>query len=190
MFSQNLKNRTPQGQFLTEKFPVLTYGPTPIPDKKTWKFKVFGLVEEAKEFTYQQFLEMPQVKIRSDFHCVTRWSRLDNDWEGISVLDFMKNIKLKENTKFVLVHGYGNYTTNLPVKVFLDDDTIFAHTHNGKPLTTEHGGPLRLVVPKRYAWKSAKWVNGLEFLEKDVLGFWEKNGYNNNADPWKEERYW
>lgn len=185
-----LKSRTPPGQYLTTKFPVLTYGPTPRIDTENWQLRVFGEVEEELKFNYQEFMSLPQVKFKSDFHCVTTWSQLDNVWEGISTKEFMKNVKLNPEAKFVLLHCYGGYTTNLSLEAFNDDDTLFAHSHNGEPISAEHGWPLRFVIPQKYAWKSAKWINGIEFLTNDKLGFWERNGYNNNADPFKEERFW
>lgn len=195
IFSENfrnddLKSRTPPGQYLTAKFPVLTYGTTPKIETENWQLRVFGEIEEEIKFNYENFILLPQVKCKSDFHCVTTWSQLDNSWEGISTRELMKIVNLKPEAKFVLLHCYGGYTTNLALEAFNDEDTLFAHSHNGKPLSVEHGWPLRFVIPKKYAWKSAKWINGIEFLSQDKLGFWERNGYNNNADPFKEERFW
>ena len=182
--------KAPPGQFLTEKFPVLTYGPTPKIDTKEWRFRVFGLVEEELELDWKEFLALPQVTLAADFHCVTQWSRLDNTWQGIPFSEVMKRIKPKPEGKFVMVHCYGGYTTNLELEALLEEDVLFAHTHDGKLLPADHGGPLRLVVPKLYGWKSAKWVNGLEFIEHNEAGFWEMRGYNMHGDPWKEERFW
>lgn len=185
----NEGNRLPPGQTLTDKFPVLSYGPTPRFDPANWDFRVVGMVETPLHFNYEQFRALPQTRQVSDFHCVTTWSRYDNAWEGVRVLDLMKMVKLTPNARFVVVHCDGGYTTNLPLHEFLDDDVILAHRHDGRDLEPDHGWPLRLVVPKLYAWKSAKWVRGIEFSDIDRRGFWEVRGYHNHADPWREERY-
>ena len=180
----------PPGQFVTEKFPVLTFGPTPRIDLSTWQFRVFGLVEEEITLDWEQFNALPQVTLDAEFHCVTQWSKLQNTWEGILFNDLMKLVKPKPEAKYVMAHCYGGYTTNVSLDVLDDDDVMFAHSHDGAPLTPEHGGPMRLVVPKRYGWKSAKWVNGIEFMAEDAPGFWEVRGYHMEGDPWKEERFW
>lgn len=180
----------PPGQFVTEKFPVLTFGPTPRIDLSTWQFRVFGLVEEEISLDWEQFNALPQVTLDAEFHCVTQWSKLQNTWEGILFNDLMKLVKPKPEAKYVMAHCYGGYTTNVSLDVLEDDDVLFAHSHDGAPLTAEHGGPMRLVVPKRYGWKSAKWVNGIEFMAEDAPGFWEVRGYHMEGDPWKEERFW
>ena len=180
----------PPGQFVTEKFPVLTFGPTPRIDLSTWQFRVFGLVEEEISLDWEQFNALPQVTLDAEFHCVTQWSKLQNTWEGILFNDLMKLVKPKPEAKYVMAHCYGGYTTNVALDVLEDDDVLFAHSHDGAPLTAEHGGPMRLVVPKRYGWKSAKWVNGIEFMAEDAPGFWEVRGYHMEGDPWKEERFW
>ena len=180
----------PPGQFVTEKFPVLTYGETPTIDLKTWRFRIFGLVEEEVTLRWEEFMRLPQTAVTADFHCVTQWSRLDNLWEGVAFKEVVRLARVKPEAMYVTIHCYGSYTTNLPLDVLMEDDVLLAHRHDGKPLALEHGGPLRLVVPKKYAWKSAKWVNGLELMAQDRAGFWEQLGYNNNADPWKEERFW
>jgi DMSO/TMAO reductase YedYZ molybdopterin-dependent catalytic subunit len=187
--AEDLDNRVPPGQVLTDKFPVLSYGPTPRFNPRTWDFRIVGAVEEELRFSYEEFRALPQSTQLSDFHCVTTWSRLDNTWEGVKVLDLMKRVKLKPEAHFVVVECEAGYTTNLPLSEFLDDDVILAHRHDGGDLPPDHGWPLRLVVPKLYAWKSAKWVRGLRFTEFDERGFWEVRGYHNHADPWKEERY-
>jgi DMSO/TMAO reductase YedYZ molybdopterin-dependent catalytic subunit len=189
LLPDDIRHRVPPGQYLTTKFPVLSYGPTPRFDPATWDFRVFGLVEEELRFTYEEFRALPQSKQVSDFHCVTSWSRLDNLWEGVSVTELMKRVRLKPEARFVLAHCDGGYTTNLPLNEFLDDDVILAHRHDGRDLEPDHGWPLRLVVPKLYAWKSAKWLRALQFTDVDCRGFWEVRGYHNHADPWKEERY-
>ena len=180
----------PPGQFVTDRFPILTFGPTPRIGLDTWQFKIFGLVEEEITLDWQQFTDLPQVKLDAEFHCVTQWSKLQNTWEGILFTDVMKLVTPKPEAKYVMAHCYGGYSTNVALDVLLDDDVLFAHSHDGAPLTPEHGGPMRLVVPKRYGWKSAKWVNGIEFMAEDEPGFWEMRGYHMEGDPWKEERFW
>lgn len=184
-----LAARVPPGQRLTQGFPVLTYGPIPRVDTAAWRFRVTGLVEEEKTWTWEEFLSLPQTEILCDIHCVTTWSKLDTTWTGVKFSDLLGKIAVKPEARFVMQHCYGGYTTNLPLQEMLADNVLMAHSFNGKPLETEHGGPLRMVVPRLYFWKSAKWLNGLEFMERDRLGFWEMNGYHNDADPWKEERY-
>ena len=181
--------RLPSGQALTEKWPVLHYGNIPRFDPKTWDFRVFGLVEEAITWTWEEFTSLPQVTITSDIHCVTRWSRYDNRWTGISIFEVMKHVRPLPEARYVMVHADPDYTTNLPLDELLDEDVLFALHHDGEPLTPEHGGPLRLVVPKLYFWKSAKWVRGLEFMAEDAAGFWERAGYHMHGDPWREERF-
>ena len=180
----------PPGQFVTEKFPVLTFGPTPRIALSEWRFRVFGLVEEEIELDWEQFNSLPQTTLDAEFHCVTQWSKLQNTWEGILFDDLMKLVKPKQEARYVMAHCYGGYTTNVALDVLEDDDVLFAHSHDGATLTAEHGGPMRLVVPKRYGWKSAKWVNGIEFMAEDAPGFWEMRGYHMEGDPWKEERFW
>jgi DMSO/TMAO reductase YedYZ molybdopterin-dependent catalytic subunit len=184
-----IAGRIPPGQSLTERFPVLHYGPTPKTDLTKWDLKLFGLVDEPVRWTWEEFTSLPTTTITTDIHCVTRWSKLDTVWEGVSVKEVMKHVNLKSNAKFVLAHAEYGFTANIPLHVFLDDDVLFAYKFDGKPLELDHGWPLRLLVPKKYFWKSAKWLRGIEFTSQDVLGFWERNGYNNSADPWKEERY-
>jgi DMSO/TMAO reductase YedYZ molybdopterin-dependent catalytic subunit len=185
----DISQRVPPGQYLTSKFPVLTYGPVPRFNPQTWDFQVLGEVEEPRRFSYQEFRALPRGKMVADFHCVTTWSRLDNVWEGVMVADLMKLVKLKPGARFVLIHCDAGYTTNLALEYFLDDDVMLADRHDGQDLTADHGFPLRLVVPKLYAWKSAKWVRAIEFLATESRGFWEVRGYHNRADPWLEERY-
>lgn len=185
-----LQERIPPGQYLTEKFPVLTYGPTPRVQTETWTLRLFGEVEQPVMLSWAAFMALPQVEIRSDFHCVTHWSRLDNVWMGVAIREILRLVQLKPSATHVMAHAVGGYTTNLPLAVLNDDDVLIAHRHDDQPLTPDHGYPARLVVPKRYAWKSAKWLSGLEFLSEDRPGFWERNGYSNSAEPWAEERYW
>lgn len=181
--------RVPPGQRLTEGFPVLHYSGVPRIQLATWRLNVHGLVEAPLDLTWEDFLALPQVSLQADFHCVTRWSRLDNLWEGVAVQELAARARPLADASHVLVHSYDGFTTNIPLEVLMDQDVLLARRHNGADLPQEHGWPLRLVVPKRYAWKSAKWVSGLEFLPHDRPGFWEQRGYHNNADPWKEERY-
>jgi DMSO/TMAO reductase YedYZ molybdopterin-dependent catalytic subunit len=182
-------DRVPPGQRLTEKFPVLHYGSIPKFDRETWDLRVFGLVEDPITMSYDQLLELPATRIVADIHCVTGWSKLDTIWEGVLFRDLMKMVEVKPNAKFVMVHCEQGFTTNAPLDVLMDGDVLLAYRYNDLPLPPEHGYPLRLVVPKKYFWKSAKWVRGLEMMAQDRLGFWELRGYHNDADPWKEERY-
>jgi DMSO/TMAO reductase YedYZ molybdopterin-dependent catalytic subunit len=184
------KPKLPPGQTATTKFQVLTYGETPSIELERWQFSIWGSVEEERHWSWDEFLKLPQTKLRADFHCVTHWSRFDDEWEGVLFRDFVRHVKLKPDARFVMQHAYGGYTTNLSLQWMIDEDVLFAHTLNGKPLEVEHGGPMRVFTPRRYAWKGAKWIRGLEFLPKDRPGFWEENGYSNSADPWKEERFW
>ncbi|MBE7559743.1 sulfite oxidase-like oxidoreductase [bacterium] len=181
--------RIPPGQILTRDFPILTYGGVPYIELDKWSFGVVGLVEAEKTWTWAEFMALPQVEIRSDFHCVTTWSKLDNLWKGVSIREILGRVQLRPEAKYVMAKSYGGYETNLPLSVLDDEDVLLAHSHNGEPLTKEHGGPLRLVVPKRYAWKSAKWIRRLEFMATDRPGLWERYGYHNDGDPWKEERF-
>lgn len=181
--------RVPPGQVLTEKFPVLTYGATPRFDPKTWTFRLFGEVEQPVQLSYEAFMGLPKTVITADFHCVTTWSRLDNHWEGIGIRDILALVKLKPSGAYVMAHCDGGYTTNLPLRALLDDDVLLAYRHDGKELSPDHGWPLRLVVPKLYAWKSAKWLRGLEVMARDTPGFWEAHGYHSQADPWTEQRF-
>lgn len=186
---QQDNERVPPGQTLTEKFPVLTYGPTPTVRPEEVKFEIKGRVEEAKTLSWEDLMALPQSDLTADFHCVTRWSKLDVKWSGIRVLGLMQQVRLKPQAKAVLVHCYGGYTTNLALDDFLLEQNILAHKLFGEPIPRDHGGPMRLIVPHLYAWKSAKWIRGLEFLDKEELGFWEVNGYHRRGDPWKEERF-
>ena len=189
-FNQNAGNsNVPAGQYVTNKFPVLTFGSTPKIDLETWRFRVFGLVEKELCFDWDQFTSIGRVTLDAEFHCVTQWSRLKNTWEGVPFLDLMKLVKLKPEAQYIMIHCYGGYTANLTQEVLSDTDVLFAYRHDGEPLDPDHGGPMRIVVPKRYGWKSAKWVNGLEFMAENAAGYWEARGYHMNGDPWKEERF-
>ena len=183
-----LRDRVPPGQHLANGFPVLTYGDTPTIDIANWTFKVWGLAQ-PKTFSWEDFMAMPQSHFTADFHCVTTWSKLDVQWTGVKVLDFMRQVEVDPNATQIMQHCYGGYTTNIAMDDFLREENFFAHTLFDDPLPNDHGGPMRLVVPHLYAWKSAKWINGLEFLDHEELGFWERNGYHRRGEPWAEERY-
>jgi DMSO/TMAO reductase YedYZ molybdopterin-dependent catalytic subunit len=180
--------RVPPGQYLTKGFPIMTYGQTPQIDRSQWQLRVWGLASE-KIITWADLMNLPQHEFVADFHCVTRWSKLDVQWAGVKVSDLMQLIELDPAATYLMQHCYGGYTTNIPLVDFLKPENFLAHTLSGEPLPLEHGGPLRLVVPHLYAWKSAKWINGLEFLAHDEAGFWERNGYHRRGEPWTEERY-
>ena len=183
------KDRVPPGQRVTDKWPVLHYGNVPTIDNSKWTFNISGLVEPERSLSYDEFMSLPRVKVLSDIHCVTRWSKLDNLWEGPRTAVIKQLTRILPEARFVLVHAAGEFTANLSVEDFFQPDVLFAVKHDGKPLTPEHGAPVRLVVPRLYLWKSAKWVTGVEFLKEDRPGFWESAGYHNRGDPWKEERY-
>ena len=180
--------RLPRGQALTERWPVLSTTRPPRFNPETWRFRTSGLVERPLEFTYREFLDLPHVERTSDIHCVTRWSRLDNAWEGVLFRTIAEMTVPRPQAAYVMMRCMVPYSANLPLATCMADDVLFAHTHDGLPLTPDHGWPLRLVVPSLYFWKSAKWVNGIQFMEKDQLGYWEKLGYHNEGDPWKEQR--
>jgi len=183
--------RVPPGQSRTRKWPVLDASGPPRVDPDAWKLRIFGLVERPVEFSWHEFLDLPRTRVFSDFHCVTRWSRLGNLWEGVSTAELIARAGgAKDEAKFVLAHGYDRgFTTNLPLADFLAEDALVAFTHDGEPISLEHGGPARLIVPRLYAWKSAKWLSGIQLLPADRAGFWESNGYHMRGDPWEEERY-
>ncbi|MEN6292060.1 MAG: sulfite oxidase-like oxidoreductase [Methanobacterium sp.] len=183
------ENRIPPGQHEIKSWPVLHAGSVQNIDTSKWKFRIFGLVEEEKELNYDEFMSLPQSKVFSDIHCVTTWSKLNNLWEGVSSNTIKELADIQKEAKYVMVHASGNFTTNLSIGDFFEPDVLFATRHNENPITSKHGAPVRLVVPKLYFWKSAKWVNGLEFMAEDKPGFWESNGYHMHGDPWKEERY-
>jgi len=181
--------RLPPGQVKTDKWPVLHYGSVPKVDLSRWDLRVHGLVEHPQKWSWDEFRALPRVQVRSDIHCVTRWSRFDNLWEGVSVREVLRRAGVKPEARFVVIHAEGGFTTNLPIAELDHDDVLLADRHDGEELTPEHGWPLRLVVPRRYFWKSAKWIRALEIVTDDRPGFWERNGYHNQADPWKEERF-
>ncbi len=194
------QNRLPPGQSLTEKFPVLHYGTVPRVDLATWDFRVFGLVEEEKTWSWEAFNKLPRTKVTLDIHCVTRWSKFDTEWEGVSLDTLIREgiIQPKPEAKFVIQHCEQGYTTNLPLDIMRLPNVLLATHFGGEPLEPEHGYPLRVVIgsladrsedKSAYFWKGGKWLRALEFRASDQLGFWERNGYNNEADPWREQRY-
>ena len=182
--------RVPPGQYLTERFPVLTVGANPAFDLSEWYLDIFGEVDNALTLSWDELQALPQREVTTDIHCVTRWSKLDTTWVGVAVSELLGRAGVNPQGKFVMAYSDGGYTTNLPLEVVLDDDVLVAHTYDGKPLEPDHGAPLRLLVPKRYFWKSAKFLRRLEILTEDRQGFWELNGYHNDADPWQEQRHW
>ncbi len=183
------QDRLPPGQVITHKFPVLSYGPTPRIDLKDWRLKVWGLVEEPREFTWEEFMQLPRQRQVCDIHCVTRWSKLDTAWEGVPFREIANLVRPRPEARFVMEHAYGGYTTNMDLEELMDDDVLLAFNYDDKPLEPEHGGPVRMLVPKLYFWKSAKWLQGLEFVAKNKPGFWEMYGYHMHGDPWTEERF-
>lgn len=180
--------RVPPGQSVTTGFPILTYGPTPRIAKEALELEVSGLAEPAM-FTFSDLQALPTTSIRRDFHCVTRWSKLDVAWTGVRTVDLMEILTLHEGASHVMMHCYGGYTTNLGLDDFLGQDCLLAYRLEGDDIPTDHGGPLRLIVPHLYAWKSAKWLSGLEFVGANEPGFWERNGYHMRGDPFAEERF-
>jgi DMSO/TMAO reductase YedYZ molybdopterin-dependent catalytic subunit len=187
--SEEPRQRIPPGQYVTGRLPILHVGPIPPFDREKWDFKIWGLVERPVKLTYDELRALPVKHVVADIHCVTGWSKLDTRWEGISPQEILRLARVKPEAAYVLVHCEGGYTTNLPLEALLNDSVVLAYGYEGEELPPEYGGPLRLVVPKRYFYKSGKWVRGLELLAEDRPGFWEQRGYHNDADPWKEERY-
>ena len=181
--------RIPPGQYRAEKLPVLSYGPTPLVDLASWKLRVTGLVESPLVLSWGEFTSLPAVRTTVDIHCVTRWSRLDTAWKGVPFATILEMARPLSGARFVMQHSYGGYTTNLPLDELTRENVLLAYELDGAPLSVEHGGPMRLVVPQLYFWKSAKWLQRLEFLAEDEPGFWERYGYHNHGDPWREERF-
>jgi DMSO/TMAO reductase YedYZ molybdopterin-dependent catalytic subunit len=182
-------DRLPPGQYLTEKWPVLHAGTVPDTDLATWDFRVFGEVESPITLSWEEFTALPTREITTDIHCVTRWSRFDTSFKGVHWSELAKVVKPKPSARYVVAHAEQDFTANVPLAALDDDEALLAYEADGEPLTPEHGWPLRLVIPKRYFWKSAKWLRGIELLDHDEPGFWERLGYHNEADYWKEERY-
>jgi len=183
------EGRLPPGQSLTLKWPVLHYGSVPQFDPERWNFRVYGLVNSPFRLSWSEFNGLPKVDRTSDFHCVTRWSRFNNRWNGVAVQEILRRANPTPEAKFVLVHAEQGFTANIPLADLDREEALLATHHDGEPLTGEHGFPLRLIVPHLYAWKSVKWVRGLELLDHDMPGFWEQNGYHMYGDPWKEQRF-
>ena len=183
------RERLPPGQRQVKNWPVLDLGVQPDIPLDKWRLAIDGSVENPVRWTWQEFLGQPEFRATSDIHCVTAWSRYDNQWMGISAKHVLQTVRPKPEAKFITFHSFDTYTTNVPLSAFDDEDVLLAHAWEGKPLTREHGGPLRVVIPKLYFWKSAKWVKRIEFTADDRPGFWEVRGYHNNGDPWREERY-
>lgn len=182
--------RLPPGQYLTERFPVLHAGVVPEIDVNEWSFTVEGLVDRPQRWTYAEILAMPAATQVCDIHCVTKWSKLDTEWEGVRVADLMAGVSVGPEASHVLVLAEHGFTANLPLADFLRPENLFAYRYGGGDLEPDHGWPLRLVVPHLYFWKSVKWVRGLRFLDRDEPGFWERNGYHMLGDPWQQQRYW
>jgi DMSO/TMAO reductase YedYZ molybdopterin-dependent catalytic subunit len=188
-YPEEVAHRVPPGQRLVKTWPVLHLGPVPGFDPATWRLELTGLVERPVSLTYDELRSLPTVEVVADMHCVTGWSTLDNAWTGVSFRTLAELARPLPEAAWVIARCDGGYTSNLSLRAMLDDDVLVAWAHGGRDLTPEHGYPLRLVVPKRYAWKSAKWVRGFEFARHNVRGFWEVRGYHVHADPWAEERY-
>ncbi len=183
------RDRVPPGQKVIDRFPVLTHGEVPSVNLKQWNFRLFGLVEKEIVHTHEQFMSLPKVQVFADFHCVTRWTHLGNLWEGVAWSEILSLVKPSPAAEYLMLHSEGGYTANVPLADMNRGDVLFAYKLDGKDITPDHGWPLRAVVPGLYAWKSAKWVRGVEFMDKNRPGFWEMNGYHIHGDPWKEERY-
>lgn len=183
-------DRLPPGQVLTEKWPVLHYGSVPHYDVGSWRLRVHGVVERELSLSYREILDAPSREVVCDIHCVTTWSRFDNHFVGLPLADLAEMAGVLPSARFVEFHCHAGFTTSVPLEFATAQDALVAYQHDGVPLAPEHGYPLRAVLPRKYFWKSAKWLEAVEFLESDRLGFWERNGYNNSADPWREERYW
>jgi len=184
-------DRLPPGQYLTEKWPVLHYGNVPRVNLATWDFTMDGLIQADRplRLTRDELLKLPRRTVKSDVHCVTRWSLLDSTWEGVPISELMKLVQLKPEASHVMVRAEQGFTANLSLDDFLREENMLVDTRNGEPISPEHGWPLRLFVPHLYFWKSAKWVRGFEFMHGDRPGFWEQYGYHMRGDPWAEERY-
>ncbi len=184
-----LSGRLPPGQHLARGFPVLTYGDTPVIQPEEWQLRIWGSVEKEVVLTWEDLLALPQHTFTADFHCVTRWSKLDVTWTGVRIPDVLQKVSICPEAKAVMQHCYGSYTTNLTLEEFIRPENYIVHTLEGERIPVDHGGPVRTLIPHLYAWKSAKWISGLEFLPEDQPGFWERNGYHMRGEPWAEERY-
>ena len=185
-----LNKRLPPGQYIEKSFPVLTAGPTPPVDLNTWKFEIRIGENIDHSWSWEEFMSLPKIKIHTDIHCVTKWSKFDTNWEGVSLDTIFEKVKNLNKYHYLMAYCYGGYTTNLPLEDTQNGQAMIATTFEGENLSPEHGGPARLVVPKLYFWKSAKWIQGIQLMEKNKAGYWEQYGYHNYGDPWKEQRYW
>jgi DMSO/TMAO reductase YedYZ molybdopterin-dependent catalytic subunit len=183
-------DRLPPGQYFTERYPVLHVGDVPNIDPAAWTLRVFGLVEHEQTFTWDALHQLPEAEVVVDIHCVTKWSKFDMRWTGVRARDVLAQCGIDSRATHVLQHAEYGYTTNTPLADVLADEAIIAWSVDGEPVPAEHGGPVRMVIPRLYFWKSAKWLTGLELLDHDQPGFWEQNGYHNVGDPWREQRYW
>ena len=181
--------RLPPGQYLTEKWPVLHAGTVPQVDLATWDFRVWGEVESPIRLSWEELEYLPAAEVTVDIHCVTRWSRFDTSFRGVHWRDLAELVRPRPSARFVVAHAEQGYTANLPLEALEADDALIAYEADGEPLTPDHGWPVRLMVPSRYFWKSAKWLRGIELLDHDQPGFWERYGYHNDADYWQEQRY-
>jgi len=181
--------RLPPGQHLTNDWPILDLGEQPTIETRDWKFTVAGAVERPISWDWDTFLAQPQTDTLSDIHCITDWSRYDNTWQGVTMAHLLATVRPHAEAKFAVIHGYDGYTTNVPLQRLQADGVILAHAWEGAPISREHGGPVRLVIPELYFWKSAKWVRHMLFLDSDSPGYWERRGYHDDADPWKQQRY-
>jgi DMSO/TMAO reductase YedYZ molybdopterin-dependent catalytic subunit len=181
--------RLPPGQFLTEDFPVLSAGPTPVVAPENWQFTLKVGPRPVKQWSWREFISLPVTAVMRDIHCVTKWSKFDTAWEGVSIDDLLADARLEPPTPYVLAHSVDGYATNVPTNDLVGGRAMIALRYEGKPIAADHGGPARLLVPHLYFWKSAKWVNGLQFTERDEAGFWELRGYHMYGDPWQEQRY-
>ena len=188
-FDSSHENRLPPGQHLVEKWPVLDLGVQPDVPLSNWRLRIDGAVENAVALDFDTFMALPQVDYVSDIHCVTTWSRYDNRWAGVASQTIIDLVKPSAEASHVIFHCYDGYTTNIKLDVFKEPDVLLAHSWEGESLTREHGGPMRAIVPQWYFWKSAKWIQQIEFSATDKPGFWEERGYHNEADPWTEQRY-
>lgn len=183
------RDRLPPGQRLTTDWPVLDLGVQPNLSTAEWSLSVGGAVDAPLRWSWGDFMAQPQTELVSDIHCVTTWSRYDNTWTGVSARHLLEMVKPKADARFLMFRSYDGYTTNVPLARFADDDVLLAHSWQGQPLSRDHGGPVRVVIPKLYFWKSAKWLRAITFMDKDSPGYWELRGYHDEGDPWTEQRY-
>jgi DMSO/TMAO reductase YedYZ molybdopterin-dependent catalytic subunit len=183
-------SRLPPGQYFTERFPVLHVGDVPTYDMSTWDLRVFGLVDRELVLTWDELRALPATEVMTDIHCVTKWSKFDTPWKGVRVRDLLDRVGVRPEATHVIGHAEYGYTANLPLEDVLHDDDLVAYEFDGQPLEPQHGYPVRLFVPRLYFWKSVKWLRGIELVAGDRPGFWERNGYHNDGDPWREQRYW